>query len=182
MSTKFPQILWLTPGQDGSVQDYRIRNLSTETGLIQPTLVPLQGDRMLMLLRDGRSSRSIHTAYSDDNGWTWSQALPSSLPNPDAAVDALRLRDGRILLVYNDATNGRENLRLALSSDDGRTWSTGPVVEQGINQEYSYPNLVEDQRGRIHLTYTWRRESIKHVIFNLAWLDHPVLAQLPVRP
>ena len=182
MATKFPQMLWLTPGHDGSMQDYRIRNLSTETGLIQPTLAPLQGDRMLMLLRDGRSSHSIHTAYSDDNGWTWSQALPSGLPNPDSAVDALRLRDGRILLVYNDATSGRENLRLALSNDEGRTWRTGPVLEQGANQEYSYPNMVEDQRGRIHLTYTWQRESIKHVTFNLAWLDHRDLAQLPTRP
>jgi predicted neuraminidase len=182
MATKFPQMLWLTPGRDGSVQDYRIRNLSSEVGLIQPTLVPLQGDRVLMLLRDGRSAHSVHTAYSNDNGWTWSQASPSVLPNPNAAVDALRLRDGRILLVYNDAASGRENLRLALSSDEGRTWLPGAVLEKGINREYSYPTLVEDQRGRIHLTYTWQRERIKHVTFNLAWLDRLELAQLPSLP
>jgi predicted neuraminidase len=182
MALKFPQMLWLTPGPNGGVQDYRIRNLSSEQGLIQPALVPLQGDRVLMMLRDRGAERSVHTAYSDDNGWTWSQAAPSNLPNPDAAIDALRLRDGRILLVYNHAARGRENLRLALSADEGLTWRAGAILENTADQEYSYPNLVEDRRGRIHLTYTWERKRIKHVAFNLAWLDHRVLAQLPARP
>jgi predicted neuraminidase len=99
----------------------------------------------------------VHTAFSEDNGWTWSNATPSNLPNPDAAVDALRLRDGRILLAYNHAASGRENLQLALSSDEGRSWRAGPVFEQAAQREFSYPNLAEDRRGRIHLTYTWDR-------------------------
>jgi predicted neuraminidase len=175
-------MLWLTPGPDGSVQDYRIRNISSQSGLIQPALVPLRGDRVLMMLRDRGAERSVHTAYSDDNGWTWSAAEPSNLPNPDAAIDALRLRDGRILLVYNHAASGRENLRLAISNDEGRTWRAGAILEDTAHREYSYPNLVEDRRGRIHLTYTWERKRIKHVAFNLAWLDRRVLAQLPLHP
>jgi predicted neuraminidase len=182
MAMKFPQMLWLTPGPDGSVQDYRIRNISSQSGLIQPALVPLRGDRVLMMLRDRGAERSVHTAYSDDNGWTWSAAEPSNLPNPDAAIDALRLRDGRILLVYNHAASGRENLRLAISNDEGRTWRAGAILEDTAHREYSYPNLVEDRRGRIHLTYTWERKRIKHVAFNLAWLDRRVLAQLPLHP
>ena len=182
MATKFPQMLWLTPGPDGSVQDYRVRNLSSQYGLIQPTLVPLQDDRVLMILRDPSAARLVHTAYSDDNGWTWADAEAIGLPNPDAAIDALRLRDGRILMVYNHAARGRENLRLALSSDEGRSWKAGAVLEDGEDQEYSYPNLAEDQLGRIHLTYTWHRERIKHVAFNLAWLDRKVLAQIPTQP
>lgn len=181
MAVKFPQMLWLTPGPNGTVLDYRMRNLSSEIGLIQPALVPLDHDRVLMMLRDQSMGRSLHTAFSDDNGWTWSDAEPSGLPNPDAAIDALRLRDGRILLVYNHAEDKRENLRLAVSADQGRTWRTGVILEDAVNQEYSYPNLVEDRRGRIHLTYTWQRERIKHVTFNLAWLDQRSLAQLPAR-
>lgn len=182
MALKFPQMLWLTPGADGSVEDYRIRNLSSQAGLIQPTLVPLQNDRVLMLLRDRSDERSVHTAYSDDNGWTWSEAAPSGLPNPDAALDALQLRDGRILLVYNHAASGRENLRLAVSGDQGRTWRAGAILEEAAHHEFSYPNIVEDARGRIHLTYTWQRQRIKHVSFNLAWLDRRAFAQLPARP
>lgn len=171
MALKYPQMLWLTPGPQGSVQEYRMRNLATETGLIQPTLVPLDDDRVLMMLRDRGAGRRLHTAYSDDNGWTWSDAEPSALPNPDSAVDALRLRDGRILIVYNHADRGRENLRVAISSDTGRTWQAGPMLERAADREYSYPFLVEDGRGRIHVTYTWQRERIKHVQFNVAWLD-----------
>jgi predicted neuraminidase len=97
-------------------------------------------------------------------------------------VDALRLRDGRILLVYNHSEDDRDNLQLAISADQGRTWRPGAILEEGANQEYSYPNLAEDQDGRIHLTYTWQRERIKHVTFNLAWLDHRALAQATAGP
>jgi predicted neuraminidase len=107
LAIKYPQMLWLTPGTDGTVAEYRIRNLSAETDLIQPTLVPLDGDRVLMLLRDQSDQRQVRTAFSDDNGWTWSEAAACGLPNPDSAIDALRLGDGRILLVYNDAVSGR---------------------------------------------------------------------------
>lgn len=168
---KFPQMLWLTPGPDGTVAEYRIRSLTHQTGLIQPTLVPLDNDRVLMMLRDRSDQRRMRTAYSEDNGWTWSDADISSLPNPDAAVDAVRLRDGRILLAYNDASSGRENLRLAISADAGRSWRPGPVIESGQGKEYSYPFLIEGADGLIHLTYTWERTRIKHVEFNVAWLN-----------
>ncbi|MEO6568933.1 MAG: sialidase family protein [Opitutaceae bacterium] len=177
MAVKFPQMLWLTPGKNGAIADYRIRNLSTELGLIQPALVPLGGDRVLMMLRDRGDGRKVHTAYSEDNGWTWSESKGSTLPNPDAAVDALRLHDGRILVVYNHSASARENLRLAVSSDAGHTWRLGPVIEEGAHQEYSYPNLTEDREGRIHLTYTWQRTRIKHVVFNSAWVDRRSVAQ-----
>ena len=177
MALKFPQMLWLTPGPRGSVREYRMRNLAAETGLIQPSLVSLGNDRVLMMLRDRRPERRMHTAYSSDNGWTWSDAVPSELPNPDSALDALRLADGRILMVYNHAHRGRENLRLAISSDAGRRWVAGPVLESAAGREFSYPALAEDRAGRIHVTYSWQRERIKHVEFNLAWLDRQISAE-----
>lgn len=177
MAAKFPQILWLTPGADGRLADYRVRNLPGQAGLIQPALVPLDENRVLMLLRDRSPDRLMHLAVSQDAGWTWSAARHTDLPNPDAAVDGLRLRDGRILIVYNHASSGRENLRLAVSSDQGRSWRSGAVIEETPRAEYSYPTLAEDQQGRIHLTYTWRRERIRHVSFNVAWLDQRSLAQ-----
>lgn len=168
---KFPQMLWITPDRDGNVADYRIRNLPAEAGLIQPTLVPLDGSRVLMMLRDHSPTRRVRTAYSDDNGWTWSGTAPSDLPNPDSALDALRLPDGRILLAYNHAASGRENLKLAISADEGRTWQAGPLIEAAGRREYSYPQLAVAGHGRIHLTYTWNRERIRHLEFNVAWLD-----------
>jgi predicted neuraminidase len=182
MATKFPQILWLTPGAAGTLRDYRVRNLATETNLIQPTLIPLGDDRVLMLLRDGSMKHRMHTAYSADNGWTWATAQATPIPNSDSAIDGLRLRDGRILVVYNHADERRENLRLALSSDEGRTWQPGLILEQEAQGEFSYPCLLEDRDGRIHLTYTWQRRRIKHLEFNLAWLNHRSLAQAGPAP
>jgi predicted neuraminidase len=177
MAIKFPQILWLTPGARGSVPAYRLRNLSAETDLIQPALVPLGQDRMLMILRDRRPHRRMHTIYSEDNGWSWSEAMPSELPNPDSALDAVRLADGRIVLAYNHAEHGRDNLRLAVSADAGRTWCAGPVLEATAGREFSYPYLVQDHAGTLHLTYTWQRERIKHLRFNVAWLDQALRAE-----
>jgi len=171
MAAKFPQMLWFTPGPGGAVDDYQMRSLTGAADLIQPSLVSLGGDRVLMMLRDAGETKAVHTAISEDNGWTWSEAVPSNLPNPNAAVDGLRLRDGRILIVYNHAANGRENLRLAVSSDEGRTWQPQAEIEHEPRREFSYPQLTEDARGHIHLTYTWQRKRIRHVEFNLAWLD-----------
>ncbi len=171
LAVKYPQMLWLTPGGGGTLADYRVRNLATELDLIQPTLVPLEGERVLMLLRDQSRTRRLRTAYSADSGWTWSGAEARGLPNPDAAIDALRLSDGRILLVYNDAVSGRENLRLAVSADEGATWLRGPILEGNAGKEYSYPCLAEGRDGRIHVTYTWERRRIRHVAFNRAWLN-----------
>jgi len=181
MALKYPQVLWLDPEPGGQLRDYELRSLPSESELLQPVLVPLGQDRVLMLLRDGRPERTLRAAFSRDNGWTWSPTAQTSLPNPDAAVDAVRLRDGRILLAYNDAAAGRDSLRLAVSTDAGSTWQPGPVLEHEPKREFSYPSIVEDARGRIHVTYTWRRERIKHVEFNAAWLDQatrtPALVQ-----
>jgi len=97
MALKYPQVLWLEPEPRGRLRDYELRSLPAESELLQPVLVPLGKDRMLMLLRDGRPERTLRVAFSRDNGWTWSPTAQTSLPNPDAAVDAVRLRDGRIL-------------------------------------------------------------------------------------
>lgn len=172
MATKFPQILWFRPGANGTVQDYKVRNLGAAKGLIQPVLVALGGDQVLMMLRDTSSQRSLRTSLSSDNGWTWPDPTPISLPNPDAPVDALRLGDGRILLAYNHASSGRESLGLSVSSDDGRTWTKHAVLERETEKEFSYPQLTQGPGGMIHLTYTWKRERIGHITFNLAWLDH----------
>jgi predicted neuraminidase len=172
MATKFPQILWFRPGPKGAVEDYKVRNLGGSTGLIQPVLVALGGDQVLMMLRDTSSRRSLRTAVSSDNGWTWPTPSPSSLPNPDAPVDALRLADGRILLAYNHASSGRESLGLSISSDDGRTWKKHAELERETEKEFSYPQLTQGPGGIIHLTYTWKRERIGHITFNAAWLDH----------
>ena len=116
-----------------------------------------------MWLRDGGGDRTLHMARSDDAGWSWTKPVPTNLPNPDAGIDAIRLHDGRIVLAYNDTRKDRRRLRLAVSHDDGVSWVPGTVLDEAEQGEFSYPSLIQDAHGMVHVTYTWQRLRIKHV-------------------
>ena len=92
----------------------------------------------------------------------------TALPNPSAGIDALRLADGRFLLVYNPKTSGRERLEVAVS-DDGKAWRSAALLEDSPG-EYSYPAVIQARDGRVHVTYTWKRERIRHVVLDPASL------------
>jgi alpha-L-rhamnosidase len=92
------------------------------------------------------------------------------LPNNNSGTDALTLRDGRHLLVYNHTGNrkgeprgARSPLNVALSHD-GRTWQAALVLESEPNQEFSYPAVIQTRDGLVHITYTYRRTNIRHVV------------------
>lgn len=85
----------------------------------------------------------------------------TDLPNPDSGIDAVSLRDGRGLLVYNPTTSGRSPLNLALS-EYGATWRPACVLEDAPG-EYSYPAVIQGRDGRIHVSYTWNRRRIRYV-------------------
>ena len=88
------------------------------------------------------------------------------------------MRSGRIAMVYNPLTRGRDPLAISLSDDGGATWPHSRVLEQADGkQEFSYPTLREDVKvdGLIHVSYTWKRQTIKHSIVTEAWVmqhDH----------
>ena len=86
----------------------------------------------------------------------------AALPNPNSGIDAVTLRDGRQLIVYNHANRGRSPLNVALSLD-GKTWQAALVLESEPG-EYSYPAVIQSADGLVHITYTWKRQRIKHVI------------------
>ena len=100
---------------------------------------------------------------SSDGGHTWSDAKPTGLPNPNSGIDAVKMRDGRVALVYNPSKTERTPLVLAFSPDDGDTWSV-PVALENAPGEYSYPAIIQTRDGLLHITYTWRRQHIKHVV------------------
>ena len=88
----------------------------------------------------------------------------TSLPNPSAGIDALSLQNDDHLLIYNPTTRGRQTLAVAHSSD-GKTWELVHILEDDEG-EYSYPAAIQTADGLIHITYTWRRTRIKHVILD----------------
>jgi predicted neuraminidase len=87
----------------------------------------------------------------------------------------LRASDGSILAVTNLSTTSRNDLSLARSVDSGKTWTVMAAIEHSEQgHQFAYPTLVQATDGRIHLAYAWNYARIKHVEFNMAWLDHHV--------
>jgi predicted neuraminidase len=135
-------------------------------GLIQPTLFETQGGRVVALCRS-RGIGYICQAESKDGGQTWSAARPTALPNPNSGIDAVRTAGGDVYLAYNPTKVGRSPLAVARSADDGKTWKTVATLEDQPG-EFSYPAIIQAHDGRLHVTYTWNRRHIKHVVLDPA--------------
>jgi predicted neuraminidase len=139
-------------------------NDGTTIAAIQPSILFLGGAGGSRLLAVGRTRQGkVFSTSSDDAGRTWSAlSLIDDLPNPNAGIDAVTLADGRQLIVYNPVPRGRTPLAVALSRD-GRTWTKTLTLEDQPG-EYSYPAVIQTSDGRVHITYTWKRERVKHVV------------------
>ena len=135
-------------------------NDADEFSAIQPTILVHSPDRLQIMCRSTQDV--ISTAWSEDGGQSWGPMMASELPNPSAGIDAVNLQDGRFLLIYNPTTSGREQLALAVS-DDGEAWEQVMLLEDSEG-EYSYPAMIQAADGKIHITYTWRREKVRYAV------------------
>ena len=135
-------------------------NDGKEIAAIQPTILTYRDGRLQALIRS-RQDR-IAEVWSSDGGKSWGRMTLTNLPNPNSGIDALTLRDGRQLLVYNHTARGRWPLNVALSPD-GRKWQAALVLENQPG-EYSYPAVIQTADGLVHITYTWNRQRVKHVV------------------
>jgi predicted neuraminidase len=176
----FPEILWLHETPEGLLATKS--RVSAGWFGYQPALTPTEASHALALLRDDSDTRKVSLARTDDAGDTWSQPQTLELPNPDSGLSATKLTDGRLLLAFNDSTDGRENLRLAMSDDEGRTWTRVATLAEEPGADFSYPFLRQAQSGDVHLVYTWKRQRIRHVVFNVAWLDERARARVRSQP
>ena len=167
----FPEILWITFFQHRQEFIYEKSRMTGGSSFIQPSIAPLNAQSATAFYRCRSKAKHIAMARTDDGGQSWSSPHFLQLPNPDSAVDALPLSEGRILLAFNDSQNSRETLKLAVSKNAGRNWIRIFTLENSPDQEFSYPYMIRDQSGLIHLVYTWKRERIKHVVLNEAWVD-----------
>lgn len=139
---------------------------------IQPSVLFLPGGKLEAVCRTRRGFLAF--TQSADQGRTWSPLAPLPLPNPNSGTDAVSLADGRQLLVYNHSappperpTKGvRYPLDVALS-DDGKEWRHVLTLEsEPIGNGYAYPAVIQTADGRVHITYTWDRKRIKHVVLD----------------
>jgi len=148
-------------------------NDGIEQGAIQPSLLFHKDGRWQMLARDRHRKGNVWSTWSNDHGKTWSKLQSTGLPNPSSGTDAITLADGRQLLVYNHRQRSSEDAPTAGSrgilnvavSDDGVHWQAALVPEDGAG-EYSYPAVIQTADGLVHVTYTWNRKRVKHVVID----------------
>ncbi len=145
-------------------------NDGIEFDAIQPSILRYADGRLQVLCRTEQNV--IGASWSEDQGRTWSPMKATSLPNPNAGTDAVTLRDGRQLLAYNHTTDAgpepkdRNMLNLAIS-DDGVHWKPFLVLENvPVQSGYAYPAIIQTSDGMVHVSYTYNRQSIKHVVLD----------------
>ncbi len=135
---------------------------------IQPSILKHPGGKLQILCRS--KDKYILSAWSTNNGKSWSNLEPIGLPNPNSGTDAVTLKNGKHVLVYNhikpDETWGDRNILNLAVSDDGISWNATVLLENDPDKdgEYSYPAVIQTSDGMIHITYTWNRKLIKHVV------------------
>ena len=140
------------------------------TWLIENAVAERRDGSLLMVFRT--QVDFVYFSVSNDKGKTWSEAkiLDRALPNPNAKTDLIALEPNKeLVLVYNDhpkarsskelqqqgCTKCRTNLRVAISYDDGASWSKFSTLETqvGASLRFHYPTLL--QAGcRLYVAYS----------------------------
>lgn len=174
---------WLRLDPDGRVLSKSRMAMPRPT--LQPAVVPLDGTHAVAALRDaGPGPNQIQWSETRDGGQSWTQQSPRTVPNPNSAAAMIGLHDRSLLMACNPIPGNRNQLALLRSTDQGETWNLVRVIEQSPNDrdEFSYPALLQDRTGMIHLLYTWKRQGIRHARFTQAWLNSPGLPTAPAVP
>jgi predicted neuraminidase len=149
--------------------------IRSRLGNIQPAVAQLTPDHLVCYCRrgggyDGRPDGYLVFSESRDRGKTWAPGRDSPFPNPNAAVDFLKLKSGHLLLVYNDSMKDRTPLTAALSTDGGATFPYRRNVMEGPG-DFAYPYAVQTKDGKVHLVFTSHgRTVINRAVFDEDWL------------
>lgn len=144
--------------------------IRSSNGNLQPSPVELSPGHLLAFCRRGggygpEERGFIIAAESRDGGLTWSEGRDTDFPNPNSAVELIRLRSGRLLLIYNPSMNRRTPLTAALSEDGGKTWPWKRNLAEG-EDSFAYPSAVQTPDGKIHVVYTSDgRKVIRRAVF-----------------
>ncbi len=149
--------------------------IRSKKGNIQPAAVEIAPDHLIAYCRRGGGYGPATDGYlvraeSHDGGRTWSTGQDSRFPNPNAAVDFLKLRSGSLLLVFNDSMVDRDPLTVALSADEDRTWPWKRDLGTGPH-DFAYPVAIQTADGKIHVVYTSeQRTVVNHAVFDEEWI------------
>ena len=147
--------------------------VTSRLGNLQPSVVQISDDYLIAYSRRGGGYGPLPDGFvvrseSHDGGRTWSKGVDSQFPNPNAATDFIKLKNGHLLLVYNDNDQGeRMPLTVAISTDNDKTWPYRRVVVNKKGDSAAYPVSIQTRDEKIHIIYTSEgRSVVNHLIFD----------------
>jgi len=135
-------------------------------GPIQPAVIKKKNGNLVAYMRDsGDEPTRVHISESSDGGESWTATKKTDIPNT-ASVELLVLQDGKWAFLGNDIDDGRYQLSLRISDDEGKTWKWKIFIENDLIKKggYSYPSLIQTKDGLLHLTYSYHPEKSKKTI------------------
>jgi predicted neuraminidase len=161
---------------DDNGEHWRASKPIVGLGPIQPSIVRKKDGTLVSYMRDsGNAPHRVLISTSTDGGESWSPAIDTNIPNPGSSLEAIVLKDGRWVMVYNDTEDGRHSLAVALSDDEGKTWKWKRHIGRSKNREksFAYPSLIQAKDGMLHLTYSYKEQgqaTIRHCMFRADWI------------
>jgi predicted neuraminidase len=145
----------------------------SEIGNLQAAPVQIDDDYLIAYMRRGgrfgpQPDGVAYRSESRDGGDTWTPGERTEFRNPNSALDFIKLKNGHLLLVYNDNNEGRRMpLTAAISTDQDKTWPHRRDIVDVEGETAAYPSAIQSKDGRIHVVYTSsRRTVINHAVFD----------------
>lgn len=170
LSNENVNIAMMAITKDGG-ETWTYSNPVPEAGLTQPTLVEYEDGHISAFFRNSSPERRIKRSDSADGGMTWGPVTVTDLVHPGAGIEALALKNGNLLMIYNDVEESpRDKLAVSISDDRGKTWKWTRHIEDTDGARYDYPSIIQAADGTLHATYSYNLETIKHVHFNEEWV------------
>ncbi len=141
-------------------------------GPIQPAFALKRDGTIVAYMRDsGDAPNRVQISTSSDKGESWTVATRTDIPN-EASVEICVLKDGKWAFFGNDISDGRYQLSLYLSDDEGASWKWKDHIEFMADKtgSFSYPCMIQTGDGFLNITYSYSlregKKTIKHVVID----------------
>ncbi|MFD2728371.1 sialidase family protein [Enterococcus camelliae] len=174
---------------DDEGKTWHVVRMPESNGRVHANVIEVEPGHLVAFMRS-RFADFIYRSESTNYGDSWGIPKPTTLPNNNASISAIKLHTGEIALAYNmnSARNAefgkvswpglRNPIVVSVSEDFGKTWPIGRVFEaaegyvgsenQTNNSQYEYPTLYQDKNGVLHLVYAYKnRLCVKYERFTL---------------
>lgn len=134
---------------------------------IQGDLISFSPREWQMYLRAAGDNNHVMKALSPDGGKTWGFTRETPLLCPLSGIAAIKFDQDKILVCNNHTEeHKRTPLSLFVSDSKGVFFEHGPYHIDKTDIELSYPSLLEDSEGLLHISYTYNRKMIKHIMIS----------------